>query len=79
MNQRIKVLMEQSMPAIDWKARYGVELNNGERLEYMTQWYEKFAELIVKECSYLADQAHYKATGGKSAGGYIRQHFGIKE
>ena len=40
--------------------------------------FEKFAELIVRECSYLADQAHYKATGGKSAGGYIRQHFGVE-
>lgn len=40
---------------------------------------EKYAELIVKECSYLADQAHYKATNGKSAGGYIRQHFGVEE
>lgn len=39
---------------------------------------EKFAELIVKECSYLADQAHYKATNGKSAGGYIRQQFGVE-
>ena len=38
----------------------------------------KFAELIVRECSYLADQAHRKATGGKSAGGYIRQHFGVE-
>ena len=40
---------------------------------------EKFAELIVRECSYLADQAHKKATGGKSAGGYIREHFGVEE
>ena len=39
----------------------------------------KFAELIVKDCSYLADQAHYKATNGKSAGGYIRQQFGVEE
>ena len=38
-----------------------------------------FAKLVVKECSYLADQAHHKATGGKSAGGYIRQHFGVEE
>ena len=42
------------------------------------QWKEYFAELIVRECSYLADQAHYKATGGKSAGGYIRQQFGVE-
>lgn len=40
---------------------------------------EKFAQLIVEECSYLADQAHHKATAGKSAGGYIRQHFGVEE
>lgn len=41
--------------------------------------WKRFAELIVQECSYLADQAHKKATGGKSAGGYIRQHFGVGE
>jgi hypothetical protein len=39
----------------------------------------KFAELIILECSYLADQAHHKATGGKSAGGYIREQFGVEE
>lgn len=46
---------------------------------YSVAYDKKFAELLVRECSYLADQAHYKATNGKSAGGYIRQHFGVEE
>jgi hypothetical protein len=50
MNERIKEMMEQSMPAIDWKARNGVELNNGERLKHMTDWFDKFAQLIVEDC-----------------------------
>ena len=39
---------------------------------------EKFAELLILECSYLVDQAHYKATGGINGGGYIRRHFDIQ-
>ncbi len=50
MNERIKVLMEQSMPAIDWNARHGVELDNGERLKHMTDWFDKFAELVINDC-----------------------------
>lgn len=46
--------------------------------EYDQAALARLAELLVKECSYLADQAHYKATGGKTAGGYIRQHFGVE-
>jgi len=64
MNERIKKLAEQA---------------ETKELGYYFFDKEKFAELIVKECSYLADQAHYKATNGKSAGGYIRQHFGVEE
>ncbi len=50
MNERIKELMEQSMPAIDWNARHGVELDNGERLKHMTDWFDKFAELVINDC-----------------------------
>ena len=55
MNNRIQELIQQSMPEIDWKARHGVELNNGERLEHMSNWFDKFAELIVEECRYVMD------------------------
>jgi hypothetical protein len=50
MNERINDLMNQAMPIIDWKARHGVELNNGERMKWYAEWFENFAELIVQEC-----------------------------
>ena len=50
MNERIKQLVKQSQPKIDWEARHYGELNNGEKLDYQNQWFEKFAELIVAEC-----------------------------
>jgi len=50
MNERIKQLVKQSQPKIDWEARHYGELNNGEKLDYQNQWFEKFAELIVREC-----------------------------
>ena len=49
MKPRFKQLMEQSMPVIDWQARHGVELNNGERLKHMSDWFEAFADLIIEE------------------------------
>ena len=74
MNERIEKISEQARQyawenETHWSA-------NAEREALFEQ---KFAELIVKECSYLADQAHYKATNGKSASGYIRQQFGVEE
>ena len=81
------------MPAIDWKARYGVELNNGERLKHMTDWFDKFAELIVEEC--IDKIETYRIPVGNSPAGEmacewtyealkeirdeIKEHFGIKE
>ena len=50
MNDKIKQLVKQSQPKIDWEARHYGELNNGEKLDYQNQWFEKFAELIVQEC-----------------------------
>ena len=61
MNERIKELAEQA----------GLEYNFDPML-----WlkYEKFAELIVRECAEVAedyDGAHYVGTA-------IKQHFGVK-
>ena len=78
MNERIRELAEQA----------GLVQGGWANADRVKIWKEdpdnpgslkRFAELIVKECSYLADQAHKKATGGKSAGGYIREHFGVEE
>jgi hypothetical protein len=93
MNERIKELMEQSMPVIDWKARYGVELNNGERLKHMTDWFEKFAELVINDC--IDKIETYRIPVGNSPAGEmacewtyealkeirdeIKEHFGVEK
>jgi hypothetical protein len=81
MNNRIQELIQQSMPEIDWKARYGAELSSGERLEHMSDWFDKFAELIIKDC---LDQCYNRGmndelyAGQLKAAAYIEQYFGIK-
>lgn len=44
-------------------------------------WCEKFAELIVQECTRIAElkeQGYNIYDSNTSVGWYIRQHFGIK-
>ena len=70
MNERIQELARQSgaLPTQDC----GVP-----------QWYidedefEKFAELIVRECAGVAD--HSNVTGKSIIGQRIKEHFGVKE
>jgi len=45
-DDELKIIMETTMPVIDWKARYGVELNNGERNKWMLEWFIAFARAI---------------------------------
>jgi hypothetical protein len=80
MNERIKKLYEQAH--VERHQEYfSSEVDPTIKSVSVTRHFDLdlFTELIVKECSYLADQAHYKATNGKSAGGYIRQQFGVEE
>ena len=91
MNKRINDLMNQAMPSIDWKARHGVELNNGERNKWYAEWFEKFAELIVLECARIATATpcpyedeynriifgHTWDMASIEAGREIVRHFGI--
>jgi hypothetical protein len=83
MNNRIQELIQQSMPEIDWKARHGVELNNGERLEHMSNWFDKFAELIVDECCLKLLDMDEKTKGShnyyKHAAIQVKQHFGVEK
>lgn len=55
MNERINDLMNEAMPTIDWTARHGVELNNGERMKWYADWFDRFAELIVLECAQVLE------------------------
>lgn len=93
MNERINDLMNEAMPTIDWKARYGVELNNGERMKWYAEWFDKFAELVVNDC--IDKIETYRIPVGNSPAGEmacewtyealkeirdeIKEHFGIKE
>ena len=45
-DDELKIIMETTMPEIDWKARHGVELNNGERNKWMLEWFIAFARAI---------------------------------
>ena len=75
MNERINDLMNQAMPIIDWKARHGVELNNGERMKWYAEWFENFAELIVKEC---CDVLYDNEMGGYQVNYVLKEHFGVE-
>ena len=84
MNERIKEIKEFSRPEIDWEARHYAELNNGEKEKWMDEWFEKFAELIVRECikSLWTEECHtsdlaveeYNRNSKK-----IKQHFGVEK
>ena len=94
MNDRIKEFKESARPEIDWAARYHVELNNGEKEKWMNEWFEKFAELIVRECAQLILDKKMGDLGDNPGvkaweEGYneavhdcyylIRKHFGVEE
>ena len=77
MNERIEKLKESACPKIDWAARYHVELNNGEKEKWMNEWFEKFAELIVRECAEIAN-AGIDPAESHLIGNDILEHFGVE-
>lgn len=79
MNERINDLMNQAMPTIDWKARHGVELNNGERMKWYAEWFENFAELIVRECIDTVSDCSVEYCTRPQIVSEIKQHFGVTE
>jgi len=82
MNERIQQLKESTRPEIDWEARHYVELNNGEKEKWMDEWFEKFAELIVRECAQVCrDQPNIYAMKADrdNCAIAIEEHFGVEE
>jgi hypothetical protein len=82
MNERIKQLKESAQPEIDWAARYHVELNNGEKEKWMNEWFEKFAELIVRECLDIVNRHEYsyhEADPLWETAQLIKERFGVEE
>ena len=66
MNERIQELW--------WKARIGYNEQNCD-----PEVLEKFAELIVKECAEVADNADAMRQKWEGIGKYVRKHFGVEE
>ena len=86
MNERILELAKQA------GHRYYPSSNSGPlRVEYLTPELEKFAELIVQDCTrIIANQAWESRTDGANGdwteydslsrvAGQIKQHFGVQE
>jgi hypothetical protein len=71
--------MNQAMPTIDWKARHGVELNNGERMKWYAEWFENFSELIVQECIDAVSDCSVEYCTRPQIVSEIREHFGVEE
>jgi len=73
MNERIKELeietdawCDANFPA-NWTDRVD---------EFLPLWNKKFAELIVRECAYIATFNQYQAF---TPGYYVKKHFGVEE
>ena len=68
MNERIKLLAKLSGFKVDWQHEDVQALKMAR--------FEKFAELIVRECAGVADHSN----AGKSIiGQRIKEHFGVEE
>jgi hypothetical protein len=77
MNKRIKELYLQARNAA-WNEPIDLKNCSVEDIKGISQQvYEKFAELIVRECAGKVDWI--LAEGGGTQGDLIREHFGVEE
>ena len=86
MNERIKLLADQAMNY----ATDRLSQTHGSGPDFVNDFREKFAELIVRECMKVAvyknsgyvhpaDVAGYMAAGRSTAASLIKEHFGVEE
>ena len=66
MNKRLQELAEQ---AEEWN-------EDGDKCDVNLQ---KFAELIIKECADVADNADATREKWQSIGKFVKEHFGVEE
>ena len=71
MNPRIRELAEQ---AEDW-----ADSQNFYESDYRDYLMEKFAELIVRECTQIVTDAVDHREPASTYAGKIREHFGVKQ
>jgi hypothetical protein len=70
MNERIQQLAEQA-------GLYDEKSPN--EVPEFTVCFEKFAELLIKECAEIADNADATREKWQSIGKFVREHFGVQE
>ena len=73
MNQRIRELAEQA-GIVFWEISGDVDWRQANRENL-----EKFAQLIVRECAEVADNADAIRPKWRSIGKWVREHFGVEE
>ena len=73
MNQRIRELAEQA-GIVFWEISGDVDWRQANRENL-----EKFAQLIVRECAEVADNADAIRPNWRSIGKWVREHFGVEE
>jgi hypothetical protein len=76
--ERIAELREKSKPAVEHNNGLGL-WNNGLKNDWYEQWFENFAELMVKECIKVvkADGDHWEEVSRNPGPGqeHLRDHF----
>ena len=73
MNEQIKQLALQSQ--LVYETADGKVYNSWEDYVDLTEYVEKFAELIVKECAGIATINAYQY---ETPGSYVLKHFGVE-
>ena len=78
MNERIRELAEQAWD--ETKEEFGSFVDDSGEIDFtfLHAYTEKFAELIVRECAFVADE-NYIHRGSRTCGLAIRLHFGVEE
>lgn len=72
MNERIEKLAWQAMDEMDPESF-------SEDVHIPTEWYQKFAELIVRECLGIIDEEGSHEGGSIRSMEAIKEHFGVEE
>ena len=79
MNERIQELAEQAgLKYHNWITNES-NIDDGDFKYPRLEDYEKFAELIVRECAEVADNADAIRPKWRSIGKWVREHFGVEE
>ena len=77
MNERIRELMIEA-----FQSHYGdpvTPVSREKAVELVSGWGEKFAELIVRECTNMLPEDSVRDTNGVHMFYVIRKHFGVSE